>query len=385
MNDKLIIFDTTLRDGEQSAGAAMSKSDKLKIAMKLQDLRVDVIEAGFPASSNGDFESVKTVSQNIQDCIVCALCRANKKDILIAKEAISLARHPRIHIFIASSPIHMTKKLNLSPDEVLEKAVDAVKFAKKYTDDIEFSPEDACRSEEDFLCKLLESVIDAGATTVNIPDTVGYAVPHQFSNLITQLIKRVPNSDRAIFSVHCHDDLGMATANSLSAIMSGARQIEGTINGIGERAGNAALEEVIMAVRTRSDIFECDSNIDAKQLLSTSKMVSSITGIPVQPNKAIIGDNAFVHESGIHQDGVLKHKSTYEIISAEDIGRDSNFIKLGKLSGRSAFRNKTDDLGIKFKNNNSFNNAFLRFKKAADKKRNISDNDLFSICNFDET
>ena len=265
MSDKLIIFDTTLRDGEQSAGAAMSADEKLKIALQLERLRVDVIEAGFPVSSRGDFEAVQGIARHIRESSVCGLARANPKDITAAGEAIAPAARPRLHTFIATSPIHMSKKLDLSPDEVLERAVAAVKAARQYTDDVEFSPEDAGRSEEDFLCRVLEAVINAGATTVNIPDTVGYTMPHQFGALIKQLMTRVPNSDKAVFSVHCHNDLGMAAANSLAAVLAGARQVEGTINGIGERAGNTALEEVIMAVRTRRDVFTCDSNIDAKQ------------------------------------------------------------------------------------------------------------------------
>ena len=384
MSDKLIIFDTTLRDGEQSAGAAMSADEKLKIALQLERLRVDVIEAGFPVSSRGDFEAVQGIARHIRESSVCGLARANPKDITAAGEAIAPAARPRLHTFIATSPIHMSKKLNLSPDEVLERAVAAVKAARQYTDDVEFSPEDAGRSEEDFLCRVLEAVINAGATTVNIPDTVGYTMPHQFGALIKQLMTRVPNSDKAVFSVHCHNDLGMAAANSLAAVLAGARQVEGTINGIGERAGNTALEEVIMAVRTRRDVFTCDSNIDAKQLLPASRMVSSVTGFPVQPNKAIVGANAFAHESGIHQDGVLKHKETYEIMSAEDVGWASNLIRLGKLSGRNAFKTRLAELGVAFEDDDSLNAAFLRFKDLADKKRDIYDDDLLSVASDHE-
>ena len=380
MTDRLIIFDTTLRDGEQSAGAAMSADEKLKIALQLERLRVDVIEAGFPASSRGDFEAVQEVARHVRESSVCGLARANPKDIAAAGEAISPASRPRLHTFIATSPIHMMKKLDMTPEEVLERAVKAVKLAREYTDDVEFSPEDAGRSEEDFLCRILEAVIDAGATTVNIPDTVGYTMPHQFGALIKQLMTRVPNSDKAVFSVHCHNDLGMAAANSLAAVLSGARQVEGTINGIGERAGNTALEEVIMAVRTRRDVFSCDSNIDTKQLLTASRMVSSVTGFPVQPNKAIIGANAFAHESGIHQDGVLKHKETYEIMSAEDVGWSSNLIRLGKLSGRNAFKTRLAELGVEFEDDDSLNSAFSRFKDLADKKRDIYDDDLLAIA-----
>ena len=378
--DQLIIFDTTLRDGEQSAGAAMSAPEKLNIALQLERLGVDVIEAGFPVSSAGDFAAVKSIAENIKTSIVCGLARANEKDIRAAGEAIAPASRKRLHTFIATSPIHMQNKLKLSPDEVLTRAVDAVKMARQYTDDVEFSPEDAGRSEEDFLCRILEATINAGATTVNIPDTVGYNIPQQFGKLIHNLRERIPNSEKAVFSVHCHDDLGLAVANSLAAVIAGARQVEGTINGIGERAGNTSLEEVIMAVRTRRDIFDCDSRVDTKQLLRTSKMVSSVTGFPVPPNKAIVGVNAFAHESGIHQDGVLKHKETYEIMSAEDIGWASNTIRMGKLSGRNAFKTRLNELGVFFENDEKLNQAFTRFKSLADKKRDIYDDDLLAVA-----
>lgn len=383
-NDKLIIFDTTLRDGEQSAGAAMSADEKLKIALQLERLRVDVIEAGFPVSSRGDFCAVQEIARQIKESTVCGLARANEKDIAAAGEAIAPARRKRLHTFIATSPIHMEKKLNLKPDEVLARAVAAVKLARKYTDDVEFSPEDAGRSDEDFLCRILEATIAAGASTVNIPDTVGYTMPHQFGALIGRLMERVPNAGRAVFSVHCHNDLGMAVANSLAAVLAGARQVEGTINGIGERAGNTALEEVVMAVRTRRDVFSCDSGVDARQLVASSKMVSSVTGFPVQPNKAIVGANAFAHESGIHQDGVLKHKETYEIMSAEDVGWASNRIILGKLSGRNAFRTRLAELGAGFEDEDALNAAFARFKDLADKKRDIYDDDLLAIAAADQ-
>ena len=378
--DKLIIFDTTLRDGEQSAGAAMSADDKLKIALQLERLRADVIEAGFPASSRGDFDAVRRIAGQVRESIVCGLARANEKDIAAAGEAIAPAKRKRLHTFIATSPIHMQKKLRMTPDEVLSRAVAAVKLARQYADDVEFSPEDAGRSDEDFLCRVLESAIAAGATTVNIPDTVGYTMPHQFGALIGRLMSRVPNADKAVFSVHCHNDLGMAAANSLAAVLAGARQVEGTINGIGERAGNTALEEVIMAVRTRRDVFSCDSNVDARQLVAASRLVSSVTGFPVQPNKAVVGANAFAHESGIHQDGVLKHKETYEIMSAEDVGWSSNQIRLGKLSGRNAFRARLEELGARFEDEESFNAAFARFKDLADKKRDIYDDDLLAVA-----
>ena len=310
MKDRLVIFDTTLRDGEQSPGASMTREEKIRIARQLEKLRVDVIEAGFPAASNGDFEAVRSVAGIIKDSIVCGLARANDNDIRRAGEALKDANAGRIHTFIATSPIHMEKKLRMSPDQVLEQAVKAVKLARSYRDDIEFSPEDAGRSEIDYLCRILEAVIDAGARTINVPDTVGYTMPEQFGGLIRTLRERIPNSDKAVWSVHCHNDLGVAVANSLAAVMNGARQVECTINGLGERAGNASLEEIVMAVRTRQDFFPCETRIDATQIVPASKLVSGITGFPVQPNKAIVGANAFAHESGIHQDGVLKSRET---------------------------------------------------------------------------
>ncbi len=379
MTDKLIIFDTTLRDGEQSPGASMTREEKVRIAKQLEKLRVDVIEAGFPAASNGDFESVKAVADIIKDSTVCALARAIENDIKRAGEALKGANSARIHTFIATSPIHMEKKLRMSPDQVVEQAVKAVKWARQYTDDVEFSPEDAGRSDPDFLCRILEAVIKAGATTLNIPDTVGYNLPHQFGALIHSLRERIPNSDKVIFSVHCHNDLGLAVANSLSAVLNGARQVECTINGLGERAGNASLEEIVMAIKTRRDIFSCDTRIDTTQIVATSKLVSSITGYPVQPNKAIVGANAFAHESGIHQDGVLKHRETYEIMRAEDVGWGANKLTLGKLSGRNAFRSRLQELGIVLANEDALNAAFVRFKELADRKREIFDEDLQAL------
>lgn len=377
--NNLIIFDTTLRDGEQSAGASMVADEKLKIALQLESLKVDVIEAGFPVSSEGDFKAVQKIAATVKNSTVCALARANQKDIAAAGEALQPAQRRRLHTFIATSPIHMQKKLNMSEEQVEAAAVAAVKFARRYTDDVEFSPEDAGRSEEDFLCRIIESAINAGATTINIPDTVGYAVPEQFGALIGRLIARVPNADKVVFSVHCHNDLGMAVANSLAAVQNGARQVEGTINGIGERAGNTALEEVIMAVRTRQDVFACDSRVDSTQIVPCSNLVSNITGFAVQPNKAIVGRNAFAHESGIHQDGVLKHKETYEIMSAESVGWHSNFIRLGKLSGRNAFMTHMKGLGITFATSEELNDAFKKFKTLADKKRDIYDEDLLAL------
>jgi 2-isopropylmalate synthase len=376
MSDKLIIFDTTLRDGEQSPGASMTKEEKVRIAKVLERMRVDVIEAGFPIASPGDFESVKAVAETIKDSMVCGLARALERDIERAGEALKMANSSRIHTFIATSPIHMEKKLRMSPDAVVEQAVAAVKRARQYTDNIEFSPEDAGRSEPDFLCRIIEAVIDAGASTINIPDTVGYNIPHQFGSLIKNLIERIPNSDKAIFSVHCHNDLGLAVANSLSAVLNGARQVECTINGLGERAGNASLEEVVMAVRTRQDVFNCDTTLDTTQIVSASRLVSNITGFPVQPNKAIVGANAFAHEAGIHQDGVLKNRETYEIMRAEDVGWNENHIVLGKHSGRNALKSRLKDLGIEFKSEESLNQTFARFKDLADKKHEIFDEDL---------
>lgn len=379
MADKLIIFDTTLRDGEQSPGASMTREEKVRIAKQLEKLRVDVIEAGFPAASNGDFESVKAVADIIKDSTVCGLARAIENDIRRAGEALKGANSSRIHTFIATSPIHMEKKLRMTPDQVVEQAVKAVTWARQYTDNVEFSPEDAGRSDPDFLCRVLDAVIKAGAKTLNIPDTVGYNLPHQFGGLIKNLRERIPNSDKVIFSVHCHNDLGLAVANSLSAVLNGARQVECTINGLGERAGNASLEEVVMAVKTRRDIFTCDTRIDTTQIVPSSKLVSSITGYPVQPNKAIVGANAFAHESGIHQDGVLKHRETYEIMRAEDVGWGANKLTLGKLSGRNAFRSRLQELGIVLASEEALNAAFTRFKELADRKREIFDEDLQAL------
>lgn len=378
-SDKLIIFDTTLRDGEQSPGASMTREEKIRIARKLELMRVDVIEAGFPIASEGDFEAVRSVAESVKDSTVCGLARALEKDIDRAGEALKPANSARIHTFIATSPIHMQQKLRMEPDQVVEQAVWAVKRARNYTDDVEFSAEDAGRSEMDFLCRIVEAAIDAGATTINIPDTVGYNLPQQFGETIKTLLERVPNSDQAIFSVHCHNDLGLAVANSLSAVLNGARQVECTINGLGERAGNASLEEVVMAVRTRQDVFPCNTDLDTTQIVSCSKLVSSITGFPVQPNKAIVGANAFAHESGIHQDGVLKHRETYEIMRAEDVGWSHNRMVLGKHSGRNAFRTRLKELGIEFSSEEKLNAAFSRFKALADKKHEIFDEDLQAV------
>ena len=378
-SDRLIIFDTTLRDGEQSPGASMTKDEKVRIAKALERLRVDVIEAGFPIASAGDFEAVQAVARAVKESTVCGLARALDRDIDRAGEALKDAESARIHTFIATSPIHMKMKLRMEPDQVLEQAVRAVTRARGYTDNVEFSPEDAGRSELDFLCRILEAVIDAGATTVNIPDTVGYNLPHQFGQLIGNLVERVPNSDKAVFSVHCHNDLGLAVGNSLSAVLNGARQVECTINGLGERAGNASLEEVVMAVRTRKDIFPCDTRLDTTQIMTCSRLVSGITGFAVQPNKAIVGANAFAHESGIHQDGVLKSRETYEIMRAQDVGWTANRIVLGKHSGRNAFRTHLEQIGITFDSEEAVNEAFSRFKDLADKKHEIYDEDLQAL------
>ena len=378
-SDRLIIFDTTLRDGEQSPGASMTRDEKVRIAVALERMKVDVIEAGFPIASSGDFEAVQAVARAVKDSTVCGLARALDRDIDRAGEALKDAESLRIHTFIATSPIHMKMKLRMQPDQVLEQAVHAVTRARKYTDNVEFSPEDAGRSELDFLCRVIEAVIDAGATTVNIPDTVGYNLPHQFGGLIKDLIERVPNSDKAVFSVHCHNDLGLAVGNSLSAVLNGARQVECTINGLGERAGNASLEEVVMAVRTRQDLFDCDTNLETTEIMTCSRLVSGVTGFAVQPNKAIVGANAFAHESGIHQDGVLKSRETYEIMRAQDVGWAANRIVLGKHSGRNAFRSRLDELGISFESEEALNEAFSRFKNLADKKHEIYDEDLQAL------
>ncbi len=384
MKDHLIIFDTTLRDGEQSPGASMTQEEKVRIARQLERMNIDIIEAGFPAASNGDFKAVKAIADTIKDSTVCGLARAIKGDIDRAGEALKNANSARIHTFIATSPVHMEKKLRMSPDQVLEQAVKAVKWAREYTDNVEFSPEDAGRSNIDFLCHILEAVIKAGATTLNIPDTVGYTMPEQFGKLVQTLRERIPNSNKAIFSVHCHNDLGLAVANSLSAVMNGARQIECTVNGLGERAGNASLEEIVMAVRTRQDVFPCETLIDATHIVPASKLVSGITGFPVQPNKAIVGANAFAHEAGIHQDGVLKHRETYEIMRAEDVGWGANKLSLGKHSGRNAFRNRLAELGIELESEEILNATFIRFKELADKKHDIFDEDLHALIS-DET
>ncbi|MBU6223385.1 MAG: 2-isopropylmalate synthase [Burkholderiales bacterium] len=380
MTDKLIIFDTTLRDGEQSPGASMTRDEKLRIARQLERLRVDVIEAGFAASSNGDFDCVKSIANAIKDSTVCSLARANDRDISRAAEALEGASNARIHIFLATSALHMEKKLRMSPEQVFEQAKQATRFARNLMGDIEFSPEDGYRSDMDFLCRVLEAVIAEGASTINVPDTVGYAVPELYGNFIKTLRERIPNSDKAIWSVHCHNDLGMAVANSLAGVkIGGARQVECTINGLGERAGNCSLEEIVMAVKTRKDYFNLNLGIETNQILAASRMVSQTTGFVVQPNKAVVGANAFAHASGIHQDGVLKARDTYEIMRAEDVGWSANKIVLGKLSGRNAFKQRLEELGVQMESESETNAAFLKFKELADRKSEIFDEDILAL------
>jgi 2-isopropylmalate synthase len=384
MKEHLVIFDTTLRDGEQSPGASMTKDEKLRVARQLERMRVDVIEAGFAAASPGDFDAIRTIARVITGSTICSLARSNENDIRRAGDAIAPAARGRIHTFIATSPIHMEKKLRMTPDQVVEAAVRAVHWAREYTADVEFSAEDAVRSDVDFLCRVFGAVIEAGATTINVPDTVGYSIPGVWGDLMHTLIERVPGAERVVWSTHCHNDLGMAVANSLSAVLAGARQVECTINGLGERAGNASLEEVVMAVRTRSDLFPVQTRIDATQIVPASKLVSQITGYPVQPNKAVVGANAFAHESGIHQDGVLKHRETYEIMRAEDVGWAQNKLVLGKHSGRNAFKSRLSALGIVLDSEEALNAAFTRFKELADKKHEIFDEDLQALVSDED-
>ncbi len=384
MKDHLVIFDTTLRDGEQSPGASMTREEKLRVARQLERMQVDVIEAGFAAASPGDFEAIQAIARIVKNSTVCSLARSNENDIRRAGEAILPAARGRIHTFIATSPIHMEKKLRMTPDQVVAAAVQAVRWAREYTNDVEFSAEDAVRSDVDFLCRIFAAAIDAGATTINVPDTVGYSVPSVWGELMHTLIARVPGADKVVWSTHCHNDLGMAVANSLSAVLAGARQVECTINGLGERAGNASLEEVVMAVRTRADVFPVHTRIDTTQIVPASKLVSQITGYPVQPNKAVVGANAFAHESGIHQDGVLKHRETYEIMRAEDVGWAQNKLVLGKHSGRNAFKSRLSALGIVLESEEYLNQAFARFKDLADKKHEIFDEDLQALVSDED-
>lgn len=376
--EKITIFDTTLRDGEQSPGASMTVEEKLRIAKQLERLGVDVIEAGFPMSSQGDFESVQKVAGLIKKCSVAGLARSTFADIDRAWDALKKAVDPRIHIFIATSPIHMKHKLRMQPDQVLEAAVAAVRHACKYTNNVEWSAEDAGRSDMDFLCRIVHAVIEAGATTVNIPDTVGYTLPHEFGERIHTLMDRVENIHRAVISVHCHNDLGLAVANSLSAVVNGARQVECTINGLGERAGNAALEEIAMAIQTRRDILPFHTTLETKEISRSSELVSVITGFPVQPNKAVVGANAFAHEAGIHQDGVLKEATTYEIMTPESVGLSANRMVMGKHSGRHAFRDRLTELGYDL-SKEQIEQAFVRFKSVADKKQELLDVDIEAL------
>ncbi|HOJ99902.1 MAG TPA: 2-isopropylmalate synthase [Termitinemataceae bacterium] len=372
------IFDTTLRDGEQAPGCSMNLQEKVEVARQLEKLGVDVMEAGFPAASPGDLAAVKAVAGVVKNSVVAGLCRALDKDIDAGWEALAKAAAPRIHTFIATSPIHMEYKLKMSPDQVLERAVAAVRYAKRYCSDVEFSAEDASRSDPDFLCKVFAAVIDAGATVVNIPDTVGYAIPEEFGRLVQYVKEHTPNIDRVKVSVHCHNDLGLAVANSLAALVHGADQVECTINGLGERAGNASLEEIVMALRTRKDLFDLTCRVDTTQIYATSRLVSQVTGVRVQPNKAIVGENAFAHEAGIHQHGVLANRATYEIMTPESIGIPRNRMVLGKHSGRHAFEERIKDLGFTLEPQ-AIEEAFQQFKILADKKKVVSDRDIEAL------
>jgi len=378
ISNRVVIFDTTLRDGEQSPGASMTLDEKLRIAEMLEELGVDVIEAGFPIASDGDFEAVREISKLIRTPIICGLARSGHADIERAAEALKPAKRPRIHTFIATSPLHMKFKLQMEPVDVHQAVVDSVTQARNHTDDVDWSPEDGSRTDPDFLCRCVESAIKAGATCINLPDTVGYALPEEFGGLIRMLRERVPNSDKAIFSAHCHNDLGLAVANSLAAVEAGARQVECTINGLGERAGNAALEEIVMALGTRNDLMPFETAINTEVITRISRLVSTITGFTVQPNKAIVGANAFAHEAGIHQDGILKHAGTYEIMTPESVGLRESKLVMGKHSGRHAFREKIKELGYVL-GDNAVQDAFRRFKTLADKKKDLYDEDIIAL------
>ncbi len=377
-DDFVRIFDTTLRDGEQSPGNTMNIQEKLRVARQLEILGVDIIEAGFPIASQGDFDAVKKIAETVKDCEIAGLARANDKDIDRAWEAIQNAAAPRIHTFISTSEIHLKHQLRKSEDEVLQLAIDAVKRAKKYTANVEFSAMDATRSNRDYLCKVLAAAIDAGATTINVPDTVGYTVPKEFGDLIRYVVENVPNIDKAIISVHCHNDLGLAVANSLAAIENGVRQVECTLNGIGERAGNASLEEIVMTLRTRKDLMNTDTRINTEKIYPSSRLITSITGVAVQPNKAVVGANAFAHESGIHQDGLLKEKITYEIMTPESVGMNKSSLVLGKHSGSHAFRKRVEELGFSL-SDEELQKTFKSFKDLADKKKEVFDEDIEAL------
>jgi 2-isopropylmalate synthase len=377
-SNRVIIFDTTLRDGEQSPGCSMNLEEKVQVAHALDEMGVDVIEAGFPIASKGDFEAVREVSRIVKKAQVAGLARATHKDIDRAWEALQQAANPRIHTFISTSPLHMKFKLQMEPEAVHQAVIDSVTHARNLCDNVEWSPEDGTRTEHDFLARCVESAIKAGARTINIPDTVGYTIPEEFAALIAMLMNRVPNIDKAVVSVHCHNDLGLAVANSLAAVKAGARQIECTINGIGERAGNCALEEIVMALRTRNDSLPFETGVDSTHIMRTSRLVSAITGFSVQPNKAIVGANAFAHESGIHQDGVLKNAQTYEIMTPESVGLTRSNLVMGKHSGRHAFKAKLTELGFEL-GDNEFQDAFERFKELADHKKDVYDEDIIAL------
>src|SRR5579872_4600230 len=376
--NRVIVFDTTLRDGEQSPGASMNLDEKIKIALLLEEMGIDVIEAGFPIASNGDFESVRETAKLVKNSSVCGLARAARGDIDRAWEALQNAQRPRIHTFISTSPLHMKFKLQMEPEAVHQAVIDSVSHARNLCDDVEWSCEDGSRTEHDFLCRTVESAIKAGARTINVPDTVGYTLPDEFAALIRMLFERVPNIDRAVVSVHCHNDLGLAVANSLAAVGAGARQVECTVNGLGERAGNAAMEEIVMALKTRHDIMPCTTGVKTEYIMRASHLVSTITGFVVQPNKAIVGANAFAHESGIHQDGMLKHAGTYEIMTPESVGLNRSKLVMGKHSGRHAFKMKLKELGFEL-GDNAVNDAFRRFKDLADRKKDVYDEDIVAL------
>ncbi len=379
-DNRIIVFDTTLRDGEQSPGASMNQAEKLRIATQLEKLGVDVIEAGFPAASEGDFDAVKLIADTLKVSQIAALCRASEHDIRRGWDAIKDAVNPRIHTFIATSDLHLKYKLKLDHAQVLEKTIESVRLAASLTDNVEFSAEDGSRSDPDYLCRIFEAAIDAGATTINLPDTVGYAIPEEFAGLVSHVIENTPNIHKAVLSVHCHNDLGLATANTLAAVKTGARQVEVTINGIGERAGNTSLEEVVMSLHTRPNFFPMTTGIDTRRIFPTSRLVSMITGIMIQPNRAVVGANAFAHEAGIHQDGVLKNPMTYEIMKPETIGLNKSSLVLGKHSGRHALNSHVLDMGYNL-SEEELNLVFEKFKRLADKKKSIQDEDIEALIN----